>query len=143
MSWKHCSGSCGRSTKTSPTKTPLPGPPCGNQDRCQLPAPGIEFRRFPNKSVFPRLFSAQAPPCAESTQLQFRRSLMMRKLSLCAALLAMLLGAPYLFAGSGSYVMGYSPAGGVTLGQAGGPPYTSAPALFDYSSFNGSSYQSL
>jgi len=68
---------------------------------------------------------------------------MMRKLSLCAALLAMVLGAPYLFAGSGSYVMGYSPAGGVTLGQAGGPPYTSAPALFDYSNLNGSAYQSL
>ena len=67
----------------------------------------------------------------------------MRKLSLCTALLAMLLGAPYLFAGSGSFVMGYSPAGGVTVGQAGGPPFTSSPAMFDYSSFNGSSYQSL
>lgn len=66
----------------------------------------------------------------------------MRKLSFCATLLAMLLGAPYLFAGS-AYVMGYTPAGGVTLGQAGGPPFTSTPALFDYSNFNGTAYQTL
>ena len=39
--------------------------------------------------------------------------------------------------------MGYSPAGGVTVGQAGGPPYTSSPALFTYSNFNSGAYQSL
>src|SRR5215469_4378804 len=39
--------------------------------------------------------------------------------------------------------MGYSPAGGVTVGQAGGPPFTSSPALFTYSNFNSGAYQTL
>ena len=64
----------------------------------------------------------------------------MRKLSFCISLLAMLLGAPYLFAGP--YVMGYTPAGGVTVAQAGFP-YTSATAVFAYSGFNSSDYQNL
>jgi len=65
----------------------------------------------------------------------------MRKASLCAVLLVMLAAVPYGFAGN--YVMGYSPAGGVTVAQAGGPPYTSTPQLFAYSNFNSNSYQSL
>lgn len=65
----------------------------------------------------------------------------MRRLSLCAGLLVILVAVPYVFAGN--YVMGYSPAGGVTVGQAGGPPFTSSPALFTYSNFNSNAYQSL
>ena len=65
----------------------------------------------------------------------------MRSLSLCAVLLAILVAVPYGFAGT--YVMGYTPAGGVTLAQAGGPPYTSSPALFAYSNFNSSAYLAL
>jgi hypothetical protein len=65
----------------------------------------------------------------------------MRRLSLCAGWLVMLVAVPYGFAGT--YVMGYTPAGGVTLSQAGGPPYTSAPALFAYSNFNSTAYLAL
>jgi hypothetical protein len=65
----------------------------------------------------------------------------MRKLSFCTTLLAMLLGSPYLFAGT--FVMGYTPAGGVTIAPGGSPPFTSSPALYAYSNFNGSSYQAL
>src|SRR5271166_1823319 len=65
----------------------------------------------------------------------------MRRISLCAVLLVLLIAVPYGFAGT--YVMGYSPAGGVTVAQAGGPPFTSSPALFAYSNFNSNSYQNL
>jgi hypothetical protein len=65
----------------------------------------------------------------------------MRISNLCAALFVILVAVPCVFAGN--YVMGYSPAGGVTVAQAGGPPYTSSPALFAYSNFNSSAYQSL
>ncbi len=65
----------------------------------------------------------------------------MKKLGYCGALFAMLVWVPSLFAGT--YVMGYTPAGGVTVGQAGGPPYTSSPALYDYSGFNSTAYQKL
>jgi hypothetical protein len=65
----------------------------------------------------------------------------MRKLSVGVCLLAMLCGAPYLFAGN--YSMGYTPPGGVTINQGGGPSYTSSPALFSYQGFNSSDYQSL
>jgi hypothetical protein len=53
----------------------------------------------------------------------------------------MLLGAPCLFATT-AYIMGYTPAGGVTVNSGGGPVYQ-APALFSYSNFNSSAYQSL
>lgn len=65
----------------------------------------------------------------------------MRKLSVGVCLLAMLCGAPYLFAGN--YSMGYTPPGGVTITPGGGAPYTSSPALFSYMGFNSSDYQSL
>ncbi len=65
----------------------------------------------------------------------------MRRLGVCVCVLAILCGAPYLFAGS--YIMGYTPAGGVTIASGGGAPYTSSPALFDYTGFNSSDYQSL
>lgn len=64
----------------------------------------------------------------------------MRRLSLSAGLLVILVAVPYVFAGN--YVRGYSPAGRVTVGQAGGPPLTSSPALFTYSNFNSNAYQS-
>jgi len=38
--------------------------------------------------------------------------------------------------------MGYTPPRGVTLGQAGGDP-TAGLALYDYSNFNSSAYQTL
>ena len=40
----------------------------------------------------------------------------MRRMAVCAGLLVILVAVPYVFAGT--YVMGYSPAGGVTVGQA-------------------------
>jgi len=64
----------------------------------------------------------------------------MRRMSLCAGLLVILVAVPYVFASN--YVMGYSPAGGVTVGQAGGPPSTSSPPLFTNSNFNSGAYQS-
>jgi hypothetical protein len=66
----------------------------------------------------------------------------MRKLSCCATLLAMLLGAPYLFA-SINYVMGYTPPGGVTVTPGGGAPYSSSPSLYAYSGLNSADYQTL
>lgn len=66
----------------------------------------------------------------------------MRRMSLCAGSLVILVAVPHVFAGS-NFVMGYSPAGGVSVDQAGGPSYTSSPALFTYSNFNSGAYQSL
>lgn len=66
----------------------------------------------------------------------------MRKLTLCAGLLVILFAVSSVFAVT-TYVMGYSPAGGVTVAQAGGPPYTVNPALFAYSNFNSNAYQAL
>jgi hypothetical protein len=66
----------------------------------------------------------------------------MRKLGCCMTLLAMLLGAPYLFA-STNYVMGYTPPGGVTVTPGGGAPYTSSPSLYSYSGLNSTDYQTL
>jgi hypothetical protein len=65
----------------------------------------------------------------------------MRRLSFYASLIVVLVTVPYGFAGN--YVMGYTPAGGVTVAQAGGPPYTSSPAMFAYSNFNSTAYQTL
>jgi hypothetical protein len=66
----------------------------------------------------------------------------MRTLSRCATLLALLIGAPYLLA-STTYVMGYTPPGGVNISSGGGAPYTSSPALYGYTGFNSSDYQTL
>ncbi len=66
----------------------------------------------------------------------------MKSLCIFVTMLATLLGAPCLFA-STSYVMGYTPAGGVTVAPGGGAPYTSSPALYAYSNFNDSAYQTL
>lgn len=66
----------------------------------------------------------------------------MKSLCLFATLLAALVVGPNLF-GATSYVMGYIPAGGVTVTPGGGASYTSSPALYSYSGFNGSAYQSL
>jgi len=65
----------------------------------------------------------------------------MKKLSFFATLLATLLGVPSLYAQT--YTMGYTPPGGVTVTSGGGAPYTSSPALYGYSGFNSSDYQSL
>jgi hypothetical protein len=40
-------------------------------------------------------------------------------------------------------LMDYTSAGGVTIAPGGGPPFTSSPALYAYSNFNGSAYQAL
>src|SRR5579864_519543 len=66
----------------------------------------------------------------------------MKCLCICVTILTALLGAPCLFAAT-SFVMGYTPAGGVTVASGGGASYTSSPALFAYSNFNGSAYQTL
>jgi len=65
----------------------------------------------------------------------------MRKLFLCIAALALLLWAPCLF-GTTSYVMGYTPPGGVTLNSGGGPVYQT-PSLYSYTNFNSGAYQAL
>lgn len=65
----------------------------------------------------------------------------MRKLAFCMTALALSLWAPYVSA-STSYIMGYTPAGGVTVNPGGGPDYQ-LPALFSYMNFNSSAYQSL
>jgi len=65
----------------------------------------------------------------------------MRKLGYCASLIAILVPVPNMFAQT--YTMGYTPPGGVTVTSGGGAPYTSSPALFAYTGFNSSDYQSL
>lgn len=64
----------------------------------------------------------------------------MKSLLVVSTLLAALLVGPSLFAVT--YVMGYTPAGGVTVGNSGFP-FLPLPALFTYSGFNGSAYQTL
>jgi len=65
----------------------------------------------------------------------------MKPLRIIATMVAALLVGPYLLAAT--YTMGYTPAGGVTVNSAGGPPYTINPALFTYTNFNSSAYQAL
>ena len=65
----------------------------------------------------------------------------MKSLHAMAILLATFVMAPHLFAAT--YVMGYTPAGGVTVGLGSNAPYTSSPALFTYANFNSSAYQTL
>lgn len=66
----------------------------------------------------------------------------MKRESLCAFLLMMFIAAPSLFGTPTTYTMGYTPAGGVSVGSSGTIP-SAVPTLYSYTGFNSSAYQTL